>query len=342
MVIAYLSKLERDLRTLAETTPPSAYSKALFAESLADQHRYVEAATQYVSALDTQPQAPCLRSALGFVYLQQGKVAEAMKQFQSETKLHSECNATYLGVAEIDFAGSRQDEGLQKLEQSWSGDPGYTNANLSPMLEMLSAKQKQKLADAAAARKEQAHDHSSDFPNALLRRLKEKDSGSEHAAAGETAPSHSRPVQREKALAAYQAEHYGQCARWIGLSASQHPSAELRLAAKCSYMTGDYLAATTAARLARAKLPSDPEALYWSIRADQRLAVEALERFQGIAPDSPQTHRLLGDMDRQRHHYDEAISEYKLALDEAPNDPAALKGLTSAYLLTVRWKTQSI
>jgi tetratricopeptide (TPR) repeat protein len=330
--MAYLSNLEKDSRTLAEINPPSGYSKALFAESLAEQHRYIEAATQYVSALDAQPQPPCLRSTLGFVYLRQGKTAEAMEQFQSEKKLHPECNSTHLGLAEIDFATSRQNEGLQKLEQSWSGDPGFTDVNLSPMLEMLSAEQREELANAVAARKDQADGESRAFLDALLRRLREKDFEGENAAAGETATSHSLSVQREKAIAAYQAGHYRQCARWIGLSAGQHSSAELLLAARCSYMTGDYLAATTAASLARAKLPADPEVLYWSIRADQRLAVEALERFQGIAPDSPQTHLLLGDMDRQRRHYDEAISEYNLALGEAPNDPAALQGLTSAYL----------
>ena len=330
--MAYLSNLEKDSRTLAEITPSGGYSKALFAESLAEQHRYVEAATQYVSALDAQPQPPCLRSALGFIYLRQGKASEAMEQFQSEKKLHPECDSTYLGAAEIDFAASRQNEGLQELEQSWSGDPGYTTSNLSPMLEMLSAERREELANAVAARRDQVDGQSRDFLDALLGELREKDFRAEISGPGETATSQSLSVQRGKALAAYQAGHYRQCARWIGSSAGQHSSAELLLAAKCSYMTGDYLAATTAARLARAKLPADPEVLYWSIRADQRLAVEALERFQRIAPDSPQTHLLLGDMDRQRHHYDEAISEYKLALDEAPNDPAALQGLTSAYL----------
>jgi tetratricopeptide (TPR) repeat protein len=330
--MAYLSNLEKDSRTLAEITPPTGYSKALFGDSLAEQHRYVEAATQYLSALDAQPKPPCLRSALGFVYLRQGKTAEATEQFQAEKKLYSECNSAYLGMAEIDFAASRQNEGLQNLEQSWSRDPGYTNANLSPTLELLSAEQKQELANAVAARNDQAGGQPRDFFDALSRGLREKYFGRENAAAGETVTAGTLSVQREKAVAAYQAGHYRQCAGWIGLSAAQRSTADLLLAAKCSYMTGDYLAAATAARFARAKLPADPQALYWSIRADQRLAVEALERFERIAPDSPQTHLLLGDMDRQRHHYDEAISEYKLALDQAPNDPAALQGLTSSYL----------
>jgi tetratricopeptide (TPR) repeat protein len=330
--MAYLSNLEKDSRTLAEITPYNGYSKALFAESLAEQHRYVEAATQYVSALGAQPQPPCLRSALGFIYLRQGKTPEAMEQFQSEKTLHPECNSTYLWMAEIDFASSRQNEGLQELEQSWHRDRGYTTSNLSSMLEMLSADQKEELANAVSARKDQADGQSRDFLDALLRQMKEKDFKAKNTVTGETATSHSRSVQRGKALAAYQNGHYRQCTSWIDLSAGQHSSAELLLAAKCSYMTGDYLTARTAAHLARAKLPADPEVLYWSIRADQRLAVEALERFQRIAPDSPQTHLLLGDMDRQRHHYDDAISEYKLALNEAPSDPAALQGLTSAYL----------
>lgn len=172
--MAYLSNLEKDSRTLAEITPSGGYSKALFAESLAEQHRYVEAATQYVSALDAQPQPPCLRSALGFIYLRQGKASEAMEQFQSEKKLHPECDSTYLGAAEIDFAASRQNEGLQELEQSWSGDPGYTTSNLSAMLEMLSAERREELANAVAARRDQVDGQSRDFLDALLGELRER------------------------------------------------------------------------------------------------------------------------------------------------------------------------
>ncbi len=59
--MAYLSNLEQDSRTLAGMTPPSGYSEALFAESLAEQHRYVEATMQYASALNAESQPPCLR-----------------------------------------------------------------------------------------------------------------------------------------------------------------------------------------------------------------------------------------------------------------------------------------
>jgi predicted Zn-dependent protease len=77
--------------------------------------------------------------------------------------------------------------------------------------------------------------------------------------------------------------------------------------------------------------------LYWSIKANEKLALQALDRFQHIAPDSAKTHLLLGDMDRQRQHYDEAILEYKQALTMVPNDPAALQGLASAYLLNDKY-----
>ena len=108
--------------------------------------------------------------------------------------------------------------------------------------------------------------------------------------------------------------------------------AALQMLAACSFFTGDYALTSDAGR-ALQSLPSHPqaEALYWSIKANEKLAFESLARFQQLEPDSARSHILLGDIYRQRERYDDAQKEYVKALDISPNDSAALLGLASAY-----------
>ena len=78
--------------------------------------------------------------------------------------------------------------------------------------------------------------------------------------------------------------------------------------------------------------PHSPEALYWSIQANERLAVQSLARFQQLESDSPKSHVLLGDIYHQLEREDDALVEYQKALALEPGNAAAMLGLASAYL----------
>ena len=71
---------------------------------------------------------------------------------------------------------------------------------------------------------------------------------------------------------------------------------------------------------------------YWLIKSEERLAFQSLARFQQVEPDSARSHILLGDIDRQRERYDDAIAEYRKALAVSPDNLAALLGLATAKL----------
>jgi predicted Zn-dependent protease len=78
--------------------------------------------------------------------------------------------------------------------------------------------------------------------------------------------------------------------------------------------------------------PHSPEALYWSIQANERLAVQSLARFQQLESNSARSHVLLGDIYHQLEREDDAEAEYQKALALEPGNPAAMLGLASAYL----------
>jgi tetratricopeptide (TPR) repeat protein len=122
-------------------------------------------------------------------------------------------------------------------------------------------------------------------------------------------------------------QHDARCA-----GVANRNQAALETLAACSFFAGEYdLTYDTAHSLQ--SLPSHPQAqmLYWAIKANEKLALESLAHFQQLAPNSAQSHLLLGDIYRQRERYDDAQKEYAKALDLSPNDTAALLGLASAY-----------
>jgi tetratricopeptide (TPR) repeat protein len=123
-----------------------------------------------------------------------------------------------------------------------------------------------------------------------------------------------------------------QCAQQLSPAATAARADQLRLLAACSFFAGDNERAFSAATALEALQPHSPEALYWSIQANQRLALKSLAHFQQLESDSAKSHVLLGDIYVQLERFDDAQTEYIKALSIAPGDASAMLGLASAYL----------
>ncbi len=100
----------------------------------------------------------------------------------------------------------------------------------------------------------------------------------------------------------------------------------------CAFLSGDYAGSAELASVAITRNPADIEALYWSVKANERRATVAFDRFASLAPQSPATFDLTGDLYRRRSLFAEARAEYAKALATDPHDPAALLGTAAAYL----------
>ncbi len=82
----------------------------------------------------------------------------------------------------------------------------------------------------------------------------------------------------------------------------------------------------------RRSQPHSAEALYWSIQAHKRLALESLARFQQLESNSARSHVLLGDIYNQMERFDDAQAEYSKALDDRSRRSGGDLGLALAYL----------
>jgi tetratricopeptide (TPR) repeat protein len=122
-----------------------------------------------------------------------------------------------------------------------------------------------------------------------------------------------------------------ECAATLKSNLPGRSESELLQLSACAYYAGDFGLASSAGETLASR-PSHPAGgLYWSIKANQALALQSLAHFEQLAPNSAPSHVLLGDMYRQRQRFDDAQTQYKMALEVSPADHAALLGLAYAY-----------
>ena len=313
--MAYLDQVEEDARKLSTDGPHSSYAQALYAESMARQSRYIEAADGFRKAIAAQPQPPCLHAEFGFMYLKQQKLQDAESEFKKE---NPGCGMATLGEARLHIEQAAYPEALALVEELWAKDQGFVRAHASLLVEGLSQPRSAGLADLLA--QQQA---SGKIDTDLYQSLNA-------AWNGNSAPMRAvSPGSRDSAQKSYAAGRYGECAAALKQNLSRRSESELLLLSACAYYAGDYALASSASE---ALGPTHPMGeLYWSIKANQALALQSLAHFEQMAPNSVPSHVLLGDMYRQRQRYDDALTQYKLALEISPTDHAALLGLAYAY-----------
>jgi tetratricopeptide (TPR) repeat protein len=329
--IARLDQVEVDARTMSEEGKQSPYAGALYAESLVKQARFGEAASLYKTLLDSQPQPPCIRSDWGFTLLRDYNSSAAASAFTAERKEHPECGLAFFGQARLALESGNADAAAAILTELWHRDHGFFTSNAAILFGGLSSGKAASFLSVSAVSGGPALP--ADVRNALLTtaNLAVPNTADAIRETGETTDETASAVGHA-AEELYAAGEFRRCEIRIGANLAALSAAQLRLLAACSFFTGDNQRAFDAATALQALQPHSLEALYWSIRADERLALTALARFQQLEPNSADSHVLLGDIDNQLERYDDAQAEFLKALAVAPGDPAALLGLASAHL----------
>jgi len=341
--IARLNEVEDDARKMSVEAKDSPFAGALFAESLEKQARFNEAATLYRSLLDSHPQPPCLRSALGFALLRHRDSEGAAAEFAAERAAHPECGLALLGQARIAIDQGDNRQAANLLQKLWGRDQGFFATNAAILIDGPS----NEAASAVVAWFSQPEANiPADFRSALLAALNRngqelgdprdkldgqndrfamREPGSHDAGAlGSAAPRTAEEY--------YAAGEFQRCAKRLDPALAQGKADKLRLLAACSFFAGENERTYSAATALEALQPHSAEALYWSIQANERLAVQALARFQQLESNSTRSHVLLGDIYHQLEREDDAQAEYQKALALEPGNPAAMLGSASAYL----------
>lgn len=324
--ISYLDQVEADARKMSTEDKNSTYANALFAESLAKQSRYKEARDLYKTILVSKVTPPCMHSELGWVYLKQHNIADATSEFKVELQSQQQCSLASVGQARMLIDDGSNAEALTVLKSLWDHDRGSLQADSSILTDGLTSDRLSSFLEFIT----QQHSLGV-IPQDLYETLSgtEKDTTQIKNQKPTLPKAGSSPGEAADNL--YKEGRYWQCAERLKSTSTNESAGNLLLLANCSYWTGDYDLSSKASAQLLAKAPHSVEGLYWSIKANERLAFKSLEQFEQLEPNSATNHILFGDMLRQRRQYSDAEAEYRKALDLSPKNHAALLGLASAY-----------
>ncbi len=328
--IARLDQVENDAYFMSSVGKESPFSGALYAESLRKQGRFGEAASLYKTLLDTDPQPPCIRSELGFALIREHDQDGAASAFADERSHHAECGLALIGEAHLAIDKGDTGQALKTLGELWKRDHGFFSANVSTLAESLSRQESSALVNNVAS-----FDNST-LPagarEALLAAFNQSGFAAPQESSAEVAAESTEAAPVRTPGEYYAAGQFELCEKRIDAGPKPISPARLRLLAACAFLTGDNRRASEAATELRALDPHSVEAMYWSIRANERLALLSLSHFQELEPDSVRSHVLLGNIYHQLEREDDAQGEYRKALSLAPSDPAATLGLATSYL----------
>ncbi len=334
--VSYLNLQQSAVQQLGKINLDSSYFRVLLAESIEHQGRLDDVVKLYRELLKSQPAPPCLRGALGFVYVRQGNLSAAKQAFEEELQGGSGCLLARLGLARISVERGDLATVLREANAVWDRDRGFLEAN-APFLWVGFGPEK---ADNLEERLRhlQADPTQGPLVSILIaaidrwRREPLETFAKDSEALTSHTPGDRAFLQTGSSPSRLADEgHYSQCVQDLKPRLAELTASELLLLAQCSYYAGYYRNTFLASGKLLDASPENLSALFWRAKSSEKLAVDALFRAGLADPGSYRVHVLLAEAYRERHYLKEADAEYLKAIQLKDDDPAAHLGLARMY-----------
>ncbi len=312
--------------------PDSVWATRLGADMLALSEAWEAAANYYEAAVAKRAGLPGLHSALGSARLRLGQLDEAAASFEDELRTDPRSEQALLGLAEISLARGDSASALERVAAVWDSlpqwlgsQPAFVSGAVPPE---FAAKLLRSLGQSEAG------------PAAFLAWALSANLGDEAVAAATRArferAVQAAPVRSGGAAEAVSlcADHlYSACAQAL-VSRRSMTRAELLLLGRAYLALGQHERALIAfAHAMRGTDEAPPEAVYWTVRTLRSLADLCFEQVETLAPQSWRVHQLRAEAHRQRQADDEAIVEYRRAIELKPDAAELHRSLGLLYLL---------
>jgi tetratricopeptide (TPR) repeat protein len=91
-----------------------------------------------------------------------------------------------------------------------------------------------------------------------------------------------------------------------------------------------------------ARNPKSQEGWYLLGKTYMQMSDDALAKVNEIDPDSVVAHEITGEIDETNHNYDNALLEYKKAIDLAPHEPGTHMHMANIYWLSGKWESAQL
>jgi tetratricopeptide (TPR) repeat protein len=325
--VTHLEVAEAASGEFAALNRQSPFFQELNAESLNDQGKLVEATEAYRKLLAFPGAPPCSRASLGLVLIRRGEVSEAQSELEKDQEAGG-CSLAELGLIRLALGRGEIEAALKSLGALWRLDPGFLRAHAAVLTIEMPAKQISSFDRALA--QANAVDLPADVISVL--RLSVRGGRTLLLEGLEAENSMVGTTSSQSAHNYYTRGEYQRCMKSLLPATATLSRDKLSLLAACSFYTGNFKTTLVAAKKLRQAYRAEEVGLYWSIRAEQRMAIMCLVYAGEVEPDSIRLHELLAESYRDRGKFSEAEAEYKVALEINPKEFAALIGAAANYL----------
>lgn len=325
--VTYLQLQNQAAAKLGNAGRRSPYKLRLLGAFLAQQGRANDA-IHYYQSVPPRNVWTGYHAELGFEYLARDNVSLAGQEFRRELEHAPGSLLAQLGLARVLLEGGKPAACAAALQKVWASDRNFLRANAGRFWVGLTTEKSHEMEGALAR---QSHESPQGGSAALLAW------SAATPVATPLSPPEAHPARGENPVAPVSAaELYGQgrytaCADRLKSEGAPHGRSSLLLLATCSYDSGDYRQAFTAAGSILKTAPADPAALYWRALASSRLAAPMLLAAGAAGPNSYRVHVLLGESYRQMEKIPDAEAEYRKAIALRPEREAAYLGLATVY-----------
>jgi len=330
---AYERLGKQEVAHLQKVAPGSSRSEQLLAESYAASSEWPSAVIHFQNALAASPNRAGLHAELGEVLLRAGKVNQAIREFDEESRRNPGNLRALVRRGEARLIQDNVDAALQDWEISLGIDVEQT--------ETILGLRETGFGDSAL---EQLPDSTREKIQKLAEHLKTRSSPAAHLALAFLAEQNGNLAQAtaESGLAAFssrkntldgncteaevnlalQREEFSRIVPCADEVLTSRTSPELRIRVASALLEAGH---ADAALKILERLPAadrvSAEAAYWRARCYERLATTTYLRLYQADPDSYRLHQLMGDLEAAKGDDTKAIEEYRAAIALKPSSP---------------------
>jgi tetratricopeptide (TPR) repeat protein len=315
----------------ARLYPKSPWGHRFLGDTLLERGRWDDAAQEYKKALALDPQQSGLHTLLGQCYLHTGKLDEAEGEFHQELQLDSRNERAWLGLANVQLTKGQALDALSSVVAVWQSSPEFLE--LHP--EFPSIRVNKEIALACVSRLTGVPEGpAKHFLLSALYASMNEDAGSEREM--ESFQSDLSNWQRIASQAhpgpdSCKLHRYSQCTAWLQ-KARPLTSSSYLLLGKTYFTLQQYERAADSLADVHGDDKANAEASYWLERTYQSLGAESYAQLEASFPDSWRTHQLRAEGFALRQDRDDAILEYKAALELRPDEAELHESLGEFYL----------
>jgi tetratricopeptide (TPR) repeat protein len=311
----------------------SAWGHRFLGDLYFQRNQWTDALTEYKKALSSDPQQGGLHTLMGQTHLAAHEFGDAASEFQTALKNAPHDELAWIGLANLRLATNQAKGAIECLAKVWQISPEFLVLQQDfPSVE-ISRESAKAAITAMDSEPEGAAKHyliaalgghagKTGLAEREWKAFQDDFSVWQKTLNRAAARAHDDPCESSR---------YSQCIHSLEARTQLTVSDRLRLG-KAQYAMQQYEAAALSFERIPENAKESAEASYWLERSYQALGAQAFSRIEESFPDSWRTHQLRAESAALRGNVDDAVKEYRTALELRPDEPDLYSAIGELYL----------